>query len=445
MGNALLPDTQAGVFNWFAQHIPDKELAGRLIEVWRREGASPSRTQPHIADALFDPDAPALPLPHTGSTLEPGFGALLRAEEGTPEETFLTFKAGHIFSHYEGDELSFHWHARGVPLCSDYGVYLPSSAGADAHNVVEVPALDYIRRGFLTDAVLDESADYLVGELPGLVRYFDDLPEGFRDPAEFQVGKKYNYLDHAAPLGPKIWLRRALLFLKPHYLLLLDDVDGVTPARFNLHCVAEQVEETAGGLVFRGRFGMNLTAFIAQPETFAVETGRHAPERGTVDHSQLFARITPRGASHFRTVLYPHTPQETVQCRTLSDGVGVEVDGPLGVDRVWLARETVTVSGEDYAVTGSVAWVRAGAGMHLLRGRLLTAGGLTLQGEGPIHVERTTDGFLMRTDGPGRRVTLADAAGPRTVAAAGDGVTVIAEGAQVVLELAPGPRSVRLQ
>lgn len=446
VGNAILPDGQSATFNWYAQHIPDRELAGRLVEIWRRAGSPPfAHPGPRFFEALLDPDQPTSPLPQTGSTLEPGFGAILRAEEGTPEETFLTFKVGAIFSHYEGDELSFHWHARGVPLCSEYGVYQPASAGWDAHNLVEVPALDYIRRGYLADAQLDESADYLVGDLPGLVRYYEDFPEDFADRASLQLGKKYNYLDHEAPLGPKIWLRRAMLFIKPHYLVLLDDVDGVTPARFNLHCVADRVAEIPGGLNFTGRFGMDLTAFVLQPASYTITTGQHAPVKGEVDHSQLFARIIPKGANHFRTVLYPHRAEETVRCRALEDGVGTLVTGPCGLDRVWLTRETVQLAGEGYAFTGSVGWVRAGAGLHLLHGRLLAAEGLTIAGDGPAHLEYHADGSLhLRTDGPARRLTITDAATPRRVSEHTPGITVHRDGAQVVLDVAPGVQTARL-
>lgn len=455
VGNAILPDGQAAVFNWLARLIPDRELAGRLIEIWRREGAPAfAHPGPRLVESLLDPDQPAGILPLFGSTLEPGFGALLRHDEGTRFETFLTFKVGVIFSHYEGDELSFHWHARGVPLCSDYGVYQGPSGEWSAHNVVEVPALDSIRRGFLTDHQLDASADYLVGEHPGLIRYYEDFPESFRDPDTPRFAQKYNYLDHEAPLGPKVWRRRALLFVKPHYLVLLDDVDGVTPSRFNLHCVADKVRLRADRLEYAGRFGMDLSVFVAEPASFTIETGRHAPQRGTTDHSQCFARLQPatpnlgQASQQYRTVLYPHTPTESVSFRRLEDGVGVEVDGPAGRDRVWLARETLVCDGPDYSFTGSVAFTRLAPTreLHLLRGRHLRVEDLAIEGEGPIHVECHPDGRLtVRTDGPARRITVTRAGARLKVLETTPGVTVTAQGAGLVADIAPGEQSLRVK
>lgn len=451
IGNAVLPDGQAAVFNWYAQRIPDRELAGRLVDVWRREGrpdlGHPGGTA--IFESLLDPDQEARPLPKHGSTIEPGFGAILRHGEGTAEETFLTFKSGAVFSHYEGDELAFHWHARGVPLCSDYGVYQAPSAGWDAHNLVEVPAIDGIRRGFLTEHYLDESADYLVGDLPALIRFFEDHPEGFRDPNAGRFSQKYNYLDHEAPLGPKVWIRRALLFVKPHYLVLLDDVDGVTPSRFNIHCVADKVNVKRDRVEFAGRFGMNLTVFVADPARFTALTGRHDPKRANVDHSQWFARI--RGDHrdhHYRTVLYPHRGTEDVRFKKLGDGVGVQVNGPCGVDHVWLARHRVECRGKDYAFVGQVAFTRETEKCleaHLIRGDHLSMNGLRIDGSGPIFVRRMESGDIrVRCDGPARRVTLRDLI-PRTVQSVSPGVSTIGEGDEVRLDLPPGKNDMVLR
>jgi len=450
IGNATLPDDQAAPFNWLAQHVTDRELAGRLVDVWRREGAPEfTYAEQSAVFALLDPDQQATQLPAFGSTIEPGFGAILRHGEGTDEETFLTFKAGPVFSHYENDELSFHWHARGVPLCSDYGVYEDTSAVRSAHNAVEVPGLDGIRRGFLSDSYLDESSDYLVGDLPALIRYMDDYPEALSEPFAARFSRKYSYLDHDTPLGPKVWLRRAFLFVKPHYLVLLDNVDGVTPSRFNIHCVADGVEVDTDCVRFKGRFGMNLTVFVAQPEGFSAETGRHVPRRKNVDHSQLFARIAGNGRNTYRTVLYPHRAGEAVSFRRLSDGVGVEVQGPCGTDRVWLARGRTECAGVGYEFVGEAAFVRKSdneTGLHHLRGERLVAEGLTLKGAGPVHLERDASGGLnLRTDGPARRVSISDAKGTLKVAGSSAGIQVIAEGAELVLDVGPGKQSATLE
>ena len=451
IGNAVFPDGQAAVFNWMAQQIPDQDLAGQLVEVWRREGASefahPATTA--IFEALLDPDLTPGELPVFGSTIEPGFGAILRHGEKTPEETFLTFKAGAVFSHYEGDELAFHWHARGVPLCCDYGVYQPASSQWCAHNVVEVPARDSMRRGFLADHHLDECADYLVAEHPGLIRYMEDYPEDYPDPEAERFSKKYNYLDHEAPLGPKVWSSRALLFVKPHYLVLLDEVEGTTPSRLNLHCVADRLRVNRDRLDFAGRFGMDLSVYVAQPSEFSVERGKHAPVKGDADHSQLFARVIPEGANRYLTVLYPHTAEERVTFSRLSDGVGVQVEGPCGLDRVWLARRRTVCAGEGHRFVGTAAFVRASDGavsLNLVRGESLESGGLSIWGSGPVHLHRSPDGqTCVRLNGPARRVTIGSAQAGLKVRGKSRGVRARTEGSHVILDVPPGTHSVLLE
>ncbi len=460
IGNAILPDGQSAVFNWAAQFVPDRTLANDLATIWHLAGEPVSAGNmgwggghTRVHDALFDPDLKSKRLPARHSRIEPGFGAVLRHDEGRDEETFLTFKNGLVFSHYEGDELSFHWHARGVPLCSDYGVYQAPSAQWNAHNVVEVPRSDHITRGFLSDHELDGSADYLVGDHPKLIRFMEDHPEGLQpipsDPKAPRFRNKYNYLDHEAPLGPKIWSRRTLLFVKPHYLVLLDDVDGETPTRFNLHCVADRVRVAGRRIDFSGRFGVNLSAFVIAPDAFSTETGRHAPERGDVDHSQRFVRILSQSANHYHTVLYPWREGETVSCEPLADRIGVAVTSPSGRDRVWLARTPETCEGPDYAFVGRAGFVRETGtriALHLLRGRHLAAAGLTIEGSGPVHVEpKSRNRLLVRTNGPARRVRIADDTTDRKVADRSDGVRIRQQGAAVVLDVAPGAQSAMLE
>ena len=450
IGNAVFPDGQAAVFNWMAQQIPDRALAGQLTEVWRREGSSefahPASTA--IFEALLDPDLTPGEFPAFGSTIEPGFGAILRHGEKTSEETFLTFKAGAVFSHYEGDELSFHWHARGVPLCCDYGVYQPASSQWCAHNVVEVPARDMMRRGFLADHYLDESADYLAAEHPGLIRYMEDHPEHYPDPEADRFSKKYNYLDHEAPLGPKVWSSRSLLFVKPHYLVLLDEVEGTTPSRFNIHCVADRLRVKRDRLDFAGRFGIDLSVYVAEPNEFSVEKGRHAPVKGDADHSQLFARVITKGGNRYLTVLYPHTAEESISFSRLSDGVGVQVEGPCGLDRVWLARQRTVCAGEGHQFVGTAAFVRKsedGVSLHLLRGESLASDGLSIQGSGPVHLHRSPGGEVcVRLTGPARRLTVGSTQAGLKVRSKSRGVRTRAEGSSVILDVAPGPHSIAL-
>jgi hypothetical protein len=84
--------------------------------------------------------------------------------------------------------------------------------------------------------------------------------------------------------------------------------------------------------------------------------------------------------------------------------------------------------------------------LHLIRGERIGAAGLTIAGYGPVHVERRAEGeLLVRTDGPARRVVIADAAGKIGFERGSEGVNVAGEGRQLVLDLRSGRQSALLK
>ena len=67
----------------------------------------------------------------------PGFGVVFNGKPGTPQESYLAFKAGPNRGHYHGDQLSFHYGANAYPAAVDHHCsYSPRAAQEHMHNRV---------------------------------------------------------------------------------------------------------------------------------------------------------------------------------------------------------------------------------------------------------------------------------------------------------------------
>jgi len=124
------------------------ELAGELAWAWRQHKNSSgllSPTWPYawlLGDSSIPSRAPSL-----RSQVLPGAAAILRSRYATPTETFLHLRAADFaHSHFQSDQLSIHWHAKGAPLCLDWGYYgIGRHRPDNMHNrtVVKGAANDY--------------------------------------------------------------------------------------------------------------------------------------------------------------------------------------------------------------------------------------------------------------------------------------------------------------
>lgn len=251
-----------------------------------------------------------------------GFGAVLRADAHTPDETYLAFKCGAGWGHYHMDENSFTLFALGQPLALDSG---KSLYGTDEHKrMVSVWAHNTLciggrnqtgRRGRVTAFRSEPGFDYVVGDAS----------------------------EAAAAL-----FRRHILFVKNSYIVLFDEIEQNQDAEFLLHVLASDVVLRSGTACFKGAHGVDLDAHFLHPAEVTLTTGE-APVQGY----GVQKRVSAAGRGPMVTVLIPYRGEspldvewrESESClRVCGDGLEDAFDVGSGTLRFRRPAEGIDVS-----------------------------------------------------------------------------------------------------
>jgi len=134
--------------------------------------------------------------------------------------------------------------------------------------------------------------------------------------------------------------RRRVLFVRPHYFLVMDDVLADRPGlEWNYHSCAPiaSVDLPSGLIRLQGeKAGMILALGSDRP--LAVATGNYASEGVILTHNLVLTQVAPVRALKLAALLVPYplsggtAPQVTV--RSESHAVVFEVTGAWGTDRV---------------------------------------------------------------------------------------------------------------
>jgi hypothetical protein len=322
----------------------------------------------------------------------PEIGVAMRHDHESPNESYLFQKIGFAKDHYEGDETSFNWYAKGTPLTMDYGTYTWDTMVAKAHNLIEIPDAEPLRRGFLASTFFSDALDFTHCEAPvhlklshGHVRSFAEVDGPPQKPLFFYIGDE-------TPIGPKTWVTRMLLFVKPDYLLVFDRVFGAVPHRYNLHVVAPTVRREGSFLHAAGRFDLDLLAYVQHPAQFDLDTGEliPTPERfghGQANpHRQAFARIYNKADNLYRTVLFAKERDRGVTIERI--GVtGVKVVTPEYTDYAFANDELVRENADGVSFIGRAGWVRrtttGTVSACMIDGDEIAAFGKEITGRGP--------------------------------------------------------------
>jgi hypothetical protein len=265
----------------------------------------------------------------------PGFGVIFNHRPGTPEETFLAFKAGPNRGHYHGDQLSFHlcFNARAAAVdhhCS----YHPRAGQEHMHNRVafhtaEMPYANMDGYERLIAFKTSPAADVAVGQVESnRLRAVKQLPPETWDQRwplhEFK--------------GGALTYRRTIVFMKgagksPDYFVIRDQFwsPEAVWATYGLHVLTERMEQKGP----RVEFG-NLTLYCATPTKFEFESLPWSHDNGGHEATQG-ARLTVNGdAGQFVTVLYPGVAPEITAVpggvRVGNDQVIFGGDRPVGDD-----------------------------------------------------------------------------------------------------------------
>ncbi|MFP4028663.1 MAG: hypothetical protein ACLFWL_12810 [Candidatus Brocadiia bacterium] len=399
VGNAKLPDLASTYLLSFAGELdPQDPLRHDCIAVYQKQGE-----RAILAEQGPTVFAGMAPVPETEHELlkltsehMDELGVAMRHVHGTERESYLFQKIGFWKDHYENDESSFNWYAKGTPLTMDYGTYTRDVSKARCHNLVEIPDMDSLRRGYLADHLFSPLLDFTHSEMPvtlkllwGRMRTFEEI-----DGKHVNVVREntpYFYIGDKNPVGPKIWKVRSLLFVKPDYIALFDRVYGDVPHRYNLHVTADDIQRNGRRITAPGRFDLNLEALVQHPVEFETETGSFVPDGGKppeemTPHGQSFFRIYNRMDGIYRTLLFAREPGQEVTLEPWGN-YGMKTETLNFTDYVFMHDERIEQAHGSTCFAGRTGWIRrrddGQVQACLIDGDEIGAFGTRLKGEGP--------------------------------------------------------------
>lgn len=399
VGNAVCPTGGGDYLLCYAgQLAEDDPLRGELCAAYQRLANADASIEhyPTVMAAM----APILdreyPLPLLSSEVMDEVGVSLRHRHQAPNESYLVQKIGFAKDHYEADETAFNWYAKGTPLCMDYGTYTWDAGSASAHNAIEIPDYDPLRRGYLADHLFSPLVDYTHCEVPVVLKLLHGRVRSFAevDGKEIKdfLNTPYFYIGDDNPVGPKTWKTRLLLFVKPDYLVLFDRVYGDVPHRYCLHVTGEELRRDGAYLHAAGRFDLDLLGFVQHPQAFEVETGELVPmpsrfgEGAANPHRQHWCRLYNHADGIYRTLLFAKERERAVTIESLG-ACGMRVLTPEYEDLLFLHNDPSEEILPGVHFRGSAGWIRRTAAGEiqacLLNGDYLEAFGYSFNGRGP--------------------------------------------------------------
>lgn len=380
----------------------DPEYAKRLQWAWRAVGS------PYMYpndEFVLNEELPAAP-PDLSSRHFPGFGAVMRAHVGDPNETYLLCRMGYQMEHYEDDQGEIVLYSRGAPLLMDFGSqYQPMMARPWLHNRV---SFNHMTNGLVVGEITQrnflDAADATLGSIS-----YDQL---FPTPEDPKTPTPPNAGPPPVPLKELVTWTRQLLLVKnevadaPHYVLVRDGFTGKGDdfSEFSLWGLATGVKFQGNVANYTGQHGVDVAVTVLDPAKPEFTTGEYGhnfigPTMGfwrKVNGAKPFAEvqhfIRMKRSDHkgYFAVIYPHRPNETAPAFTAwagGAGVTAEVAGERHV--VVCAERAARYQGGGVTVDGQRAVVRIGKErtvLALLQGTSVSAAGCTLAAEGPAAV-----------------------------------------------------------
>ncbi|HPD16151.1 MAG TPA: hypothetical protein PLE19_14450 [Planctomycetota bacterium] len=378
----------------------DPELAKALAWAWDQTGRPMEQhhdagfAERVIANADLLSQLPAGYVPkELASTWLPGFGAVLRAHAGDPNETFFALRQGYLTSHCDANQGDFIIHAKGAPFStlSLFG-YAIHGEGPFAKLSKEFGWHNRVRFGARTDD----------GGWPGGGPISQLHAHSFTPSVDYLRGE--------GDYGPQRWTRQ-VLFLKgkaaegPNYFVLRDsfaptsrefqdprevkepegDAKTLQAKWWYLRTPGKKdlVKTSESGLDYTSPFGPKLHARFLQPTSVAAET-RDATQAGPmynrpalcwqkagspvlkgsetsiqVEETISVTAFGPVGAGKdILVMLYPQAPDEAPpKCEPLADGVA-RLTTSEGTDYVFASAKPIKFSQGDSAFEGIAGALR---------------------------------------------------------------------------------------
>jgi len=299
------------------------------------------------------------------STWLPGFGAVMRAHTGHPDETFLAYRQGYMVSHCDDNQGDFVLYSKGAPLV------VMSIFAYPTHQ--HEPYIDLHRNfGWHSHVRCGSRAGRIGGwNASSHVHAF-----GFGDAADYVRGAKQQ--------GDQNWTRQ-ILFMKaaraggPDYFIFRDSFTKAEPVWWTLRTsgTPEQIQPNANGFRYNSQFGQKLDVRFLQPTSMPLES-REASRTGNLYHQ---AGINWRKAGSptenegtnaqvTETITFNSAgpaPAGTDIISVLSPLGKDETTPPKGTDYVFVSSEPINFSQGEIAFEGIAGAVRLrGNKVHLI-------------------------------------------------------------------------------
>lgn len=394
----------------------DPQYAKWLQWAWKATGTPYMYPNDEL---ILNEDLPA-EAPDLSSRHFPGFGAVMRAHVGDPNETYLLFRMGYQHEHYEDDQGEIVLYSRGAPLLMDFGSqYQPMMARPWLHNRVSLNHMtNWHAVGEVTRQNFLNAADAALGRIT-----YDQMfpiPEDPLTPTPPNAGPP------PVPFKePVTWTRQVLLVKHeqadaPHYVLLRDSFEGQGDDfnEFSLWGLATGVQTQGNRANYAGQHGVDIAVTVLDPVKPEFTTGTYGhtncgPSLGywrkmngdkPYAEVQQYIRLKRTDHQGYFAVIYPHRPNEAVPAFVAwagGAGVTAEVAGERHV--VLCAAQPGRYQDGAVSVDGQRAVVRFGKErtvLVLLDAAAIAAAGYTLAASGPVAVTIGADGITAEANLP---------------------------------------------
>jgi len=429
IGNAVLPQNQAEYLLCFANELADDDpLRAECLSVWDKTAmhCRPGEHYPVVMAAMAPVGEEARSqkseVRRLHSEIMDEVGVALRDRYGKKDESYLFQKIGFAKDHYEADETAFNWYAKGTPLCMDYGTYTSDVAVGGAHNVVEIPDEDNIRRGYIADHLFGDIVDYTRCEVPvtlkllwGKVRTFAEVDN--KDGKIDRTKTLYFYIGDKNPVGPKVWKVRQMLYVKPDYTVMFDRVYGCVQHRYNLHFTGTDIKRATESITAKGRFDLDLHVHVQHPLEFKIETGEIVPnlhsgcggDEQRKKHSQNYFRLYNEDDGIYRTLIFAQERGRELQIKNIGK-YGIKVITPEYTDYVFLHNDFINEITDEVSFRGRAGWIRKTSDGNIFAsipdGSAISAFNRSFEGFGPWSTDCKTGETITIHNDPPRKVNI---------------------------------------
>jgi hypothetical protein len=416
----------------------DPSYSARQQFFWERQG-HPYETANRATGmvlAVTDPTLPTSP-PAETSRAFPDFGSVMRSSWTDSNASYLVHRTGPNGHHYDDDQGSFVYYAKGAPLCLDWGNYYQPLLRSESfyHNRVS-----FDKR--------DSPAHFgTVGKLVAL----RSLPKTL----DYSQGE-------TAGGGGQRAFRHILLIKSPaalgaNYVVVRDLTREAVPGQsfyWNLWCLSRSVEIGKSLVHFPGQLGVDLDVHVVSPVAPRIEQDHWGWKQtislwGDFAEEQFGMRIAKDGsAEDFFVVLHPRAAeQRRARVDKLAGGTGMRIAHEEGTDYILFSPDTqARVERDDAQLRGEIAFARRYTSgeirLAVVQGADASAslGGITLTSDGPVAIERTRKAISGESSGGAHRAVITLPGSYPTKGATLDDrpLPVTVDGRSLTFELPPG-------